>query len=170
MDVRRADFEALALPHLDAAYTLARWLCRSAVDAEDIVQEAMLRAFRAFDGRRIGAVRPWLMAIVRNSFRDHLARRKLDGEREAEHAIDLAPSEAPTPEAEALWRSQRRRLDEMLGLLPPDYREVLVLREVQDLSYREIAALIDAPIGTVMSRLARARALLKDHWLAEDAL
>lgn len=170
MDVRKAEFEALAMPHLDAAYTLARWLCRSAIDAEDIVQEAMLRAFRAFDPGRVEAVRPWLMAIVRNCFHDHAARARSEEVRKARHAQDLAPAEAPSPEAAAVWSQERRRLDEMLALLPPDFREVLVLREVHDLSYREIAEVVGAPIGTVMSRLARARALLKDHWMAEDAL
>jgi RNA polymerase sigma-70 factor (ECF subfamily) len=170
MEHRKAEFEALAVPHLDDAYALARWLSRSAVDAEDIVQEAMLRAFRAFDGRRIDAVRPWLMAIVRNCFHDQAARTRAQDRRRDDGARELALAEAPTPEAVAVWRDERRRLDKMLGLLPPEHREVLVLRELQDLSYREIAEVIGAPIGTVMSRLARARALLKAHWLAEAAL
>ena len=162
MTDRRARFEALALPHLDAAYSLARWLSRSSADAEDIVQEAMLRAFRAFDGARPETLRPWLLAIVRNCFRDHVGRRgqtqPLD---DHAHALRFA---GPDPETEAAWASERRRLDAVLALLPPDFREVLVLRELEDLSYRQIAEIVDAPIGTVMSRLARARALLKDHW------
>jgi RNA polymerase sigma-70 factor (ECF subfamily) len=167
MDIRRRDFEALAMPHLDAAYTLARWLSRSAADADDIVQDAMLKAFRAFDGRRIEAVRPWLMAIVRNCFRDHASRAKPgDGD---EDALARVAADGPDPEAAALWSSERRKLDRMLACLPADFREVLVLREVQDMSYREIAEAIGAPIGTVMSRLARARALLKDNWMAEAA-
>ena len=169
MNNRRAEFEALALPHLDAAYSLARWLSRSPVDAEDIVQEAMLRAFRAFDGVRGKTVRPWLMAIVRNCFRDHVVkdrRRELAG---GDETLEQTPDEGPSPEAEAAAASERRRLDRMLALLPDDYREVLVLREIEDMSYREIAEVIGAPIGTVMSRLARARALLKEKWLAEDA-
>jgi RNA polymerase sigma-70 factor (ECF subfamily) len=167
MDNRRAEFEALALPHLDAAYSLARWLARSPADAEDIVQDAMLRAFRAFESARREAVRPWLMAIVRNCFHDHTARNRRytpvgdDLERTADSAA--------TPEAEAASASERRRLEGMLALLPDDFRTVLVLREVEDLSYREIAEAIGAPVGTVMSRLARARALLRDRWLAEDA-
>ena len=166
MNSRRTEFEALALPHLDAAYSLARWLARSPADAEDIVQDAMLRAFRAFEGARGETVRPWLMAIVRNCFHDHLARAK---RREpTSERLDEAPFEGPTPEAEAAWASERRKLDRMLGLLPDDYREVLVLRELEDMSYREISDAIGAPIGTVMSRLARARALLKDRWLAEE--
>ena len=166
MDRQRTEFERLALPHLDAAYTLARWLSRSTVDAEDIVQEAMLRAYRAFDSVRGESVRPWLMSIVRNCFRDHLARAgRLEG---LGDRLDHAPFEGPSPEAEAAVASDRRRLDAMLALLPDDFREVLVLREVEDMSYREIAEAIGAPIGTVMSRLARARALLTDTWLAED--
>jgi len=166
MDSHRTEFERLAMPHLDAAYSLAHWLSRSAVDAEDIVQDAMLRAFRAFDTVRGESVRPWLMTIVRNCFRDHVARvNRLEG---LGDRLEQAPSDDPSPEAEAAAASDRRRLDAMLALLPDDYREVLILREVEDMSYREIADAIGAPIGTVMSRLARARALLKDKWLAED--
>ncbi len=167
MNDRRARFEAQALPHLDAAYTLARWLSRSAVDAEDIVQEAMLRAFRAFDGARGETVKPWLLAIVRNCFRDHAGRasrlRTVGEEGMEEVAFD-----GPDPEIAAAQASERRRLEQMLALLPGDYREVLVLREIEDMSYRQIAEAIGAPVGTVMSRLARARALLKARWLTEE--
>jgi RNA polymerase sigma-70 factor (ECF subfamily) len=168
MDKRQTKFEALAMPHLDAAYSLARWLSRSPADAEDIVQEALLRAFRAFDAVREGAVRPWLMTIVRNCWRDHAAKaRRCESADEA--AVEQLTFDGPSPEAEAENASERRRLDRMLALLPDDYREVLLLREMEDMSYREISQAIDAPIGTVMSRLARARALLKDKWLAEGA-
>jgi RNA polymerase sigma factor (sigma-70 family) len=168
MDNRRTEFEALALPHLDAAYSLARWLSRSPTDAEDIVQDAMLRAFRAFDGMKGETVRPWLMAIVRNCFRDHAAKARRH-EPFGEEVLERTAFDGPSPEAEALDAGERRRLDRMLALLPDDYREVLLLREMEDMSYREISHAISAPIGTVMSRLARARALLKDKWLAEDA-
>jgi RNA polymerase sigma factor (sigma-70 family) len=167
MDNRRTEFEALAMPHLDAAYSLARWLSRSPVDADDIVQEAMLRAFRAFDAVRAETVRPWLMAIVRNCFRDHRDRAKRH-EPAGEAAFEQLAFEGPSPEAQAEGASARRRLDGMLALLPDDYREVLLLREMEDMSYREISEAIGAPIGTVMSRLARARAILKDKWLAEE--
>jgi RNA polymerase sigma factor (sigma-70 family) len=167
MDDRRTQFELLALPHLDAAYSLARWLSRSSVDAEDIVQEAMLQAFRAFDAVRSETVRPWLMAIVRNCFHDHSGRTKRQ-DPAGEAALEHLAFDGPSPEAEAEGASTRRRLDRMLALLPDDYREVLLLREVEDMSYRQIADAIDAPIGTVMSRLARARALLKANWQAED--
>lgn len=167
MDKRRIEFEALALPHLDAAYSLARWLARPPVDAEDVVQEAMLRAFRAFDSLRGEAVKPWLLAIVRNCHNDQAvkARRRWS---HAEIPEDVA-DEAPTPEEGAARASERRKLSRMLALLPQEHREVLVLRELRDLSYREIADELGVPIGTVMSRLARARTLLKDRWLAEDA-
>ncbi len=168
MDNRQTEFEAMAMPHLDAAYSLARWLSRSPTDAEDIVQEAMLRAFRAFDAVRGETVRPWLMAIVRNCFRDHNAKARRH-EPASETVLEHLVFDGPSPEAEALGASERRRLDRMLALLPDDYREVLLLREMEDMSYREISEAIGAPIGTVMSRLARARALLKDKWLAEDA-
>ena len=166
MDNRRTEFEALAMPHLDAAYSLARWLSRSPVDADDIVQEAMLRAFRAFGVVRVDAVRPWLMAIVRNCFHDHKdkARRHASS---GETAFDALVFDGPSPEAEAQGASERRRLDRMLALLPDDYREVLLLREMEDMNYREISEAVGIPMGTVMSRLARARALLKDKWLAE---
>ena len=167
MNVRRARFEAEALPHLDAAYSLARWLSRSPADADDIVQEAMLRAFRAFDGVRGERIRPWLLAIVRNCFRDHAGRaRRLP--QAPEQALDQARFDGPDPEEQAADASQRRRLERILRRLPEAYREVLVLREVEDMSYREIAEVIGAPIGTVMSRLARARGLLKQEWQEED--
>lgn len=166
MDDRRSQFEALALPHLDAAFNLARWLSRSQADAEDIVQEAMLRAFRAFDGARVEAVRPWLMTIVRNCFHDLRARSARQAPAEG---LEQRPDEGPTPEAQAELSSDRRRLERLLDLLPDEFREALVLREFEDMSYREIAEAVGVPIGTVMSRLARARALLKDHWMREEA-
>jgi RNA polymerase sigma-70 factor (ECF subfamily) len=166
MTDRRAQFEALALPHLDCAYSLARWLSRSPADAEDIVQEAMLRAFRAFDGARLDSVKPWLLTIVRNCFHDHVARSRRTRPMDDAHAQAL-PHDAPSPEAEAHWTQERRRLDALLARLPPEFREVLILREMEDMSYREIADITGAPIGTVMSRLARARTLLKTHWQQE---
>ncbi len=166
MDNRRTTFEALAMPHLDAAYTLARWLSRSPTDAEDIVQEAMLRAFRAFDAMRGETIRPWLMTIVRNCCHDHRAKARRQ-EPLDETVLGKLPAAEPSPEAEAEGASERRRLDAMLTVLPDDYREVLLLRELEDMSYREISEALGIPIGTVMSRLARARGLLKDKWLAE---
>jgi len=170
MSDRRDTFEARALPHLDAAYNLARWLSRSPSDAEDIVQDAMLRAFRAFDQLRGEDVRPWLMRIVRNCWRDRRDRPHrrhdvpLPGGREGPELVD----EGPDAEAQAMRASEGRRVRAMIAALPEAFREVLILREMEDLSYREIAEVSGIPIGTVMSRLARARALLKDQWVAED--
>lgn len=161
MDDRRRRFEAQALPHLDAAYNLARWLARSPVDAEDIVQDAMLRAFRAFDGFRGGDARPWLLAIVRNCCRNTGA----DTRRRAQVPLpenDAIASSDPDPEAEAIRTGESRNLNAAIALLPNEFREVLLLREMEEMSYREIAVVTGAPIGTVMSRLARARAMLKE--------
>ena len=158
MDDRRHRFEAQALPHLDAAYNLARWLSRSSADADDIVQEAMLRAFRAFDGFRGADARAWLLTIVRNCWRSRGRAEQRRGHTELD---DELATDGAGPEDAAMDASRRRRLNAVLALLPEEFREVLVLREMEDLSYREIAAVTGAPIGTVMSRLARARALLR---------
>ncbi len=169
MNDHRQRFEALALPHMDAAYGLARWLSRSPAEADDIVQEAMLRAFRGFDGFRGDNVRPWLLTIVRNCWRSAAVQRHRRGHDPlpAEDGRPLA-ADGPDPEAEALRASESRRLEAVIASLPEEFREVLVLREIEDLSYREIAEVTGAPIGTVMSRLARARGMLKQMWLAEE--
>lgn len=169
MNDHRQRFEALALPHLDAAYNLARWLCGSAADADDIVQDAMLRAFRGFQGFRGDNVRPWLLTIVRNCWRSSAAQSRRRGHMPlpAEDDRPLA-FDGPDPETEALRAGEAHRLALAIAGLPDDFREVLILREMEDMSYREIAEASGAPIGTVMSRLARARAMLKDRWLAED--
>jgi RNA polymerase sigma factor (sigma-70 family) len=166
---RRRRFEAEALPHLDAAYNLARWLARAPAEADDVVQEAMLRAFRAYDGRRGDDVKPWLLAIVRNCFYDAAGRRAREAERRAPGDADVwaaavAAPEADEPLAASMREQQARALDAALAALAPDFREVLVLREIEDLSYAEIAAVLAVPAGTVMSRLARARAALRAHW------
>jgi RNA polymerase sigma factor (sigma-70 family) len=170
MPDRRQTFETLALPHLDAAYNLARWLSRSPSDAEDIVQDAMLRAFRAFEQLRGDDIRPWLMSIVRNCWRDRAAQphRRRDVPLPAGAQGPELVFEGPDAEAQAVRASEGRRLRTLIATLPDDFREVLILREMEDLSYREIAEAVGAPIGTVMSRLARARALLKDKWTAEE--
>lgn len=167
MDDKRTRFEALVLPHLDAAHRLARWLCRSPVDADDVVQEAFVRAYRGFDGLRSPDARAWLLAIVRNCHLSALADRRrrayepLSEEHEAlpEHATPL-----PDPERSSIERDERRLLAQLIATLPEEQREVLLLREMEDMSYREIAAVAQVPIGTVMSRLARARAALKALW------
>jgi RNA polymerase sigma-70 factor (ECF subfamily) len=169
MDDKRSRFEALVLPHLDAAHRLARWLCRSPSDADDIVQEAFMRAYRAFDSLRSPDARAWLLAIVRNCHLSALAERRRRGheplteEHEAppEPAGAAAPSE---PESASIERDERRTLARLIAELPEEQREVLLLRELEDMSYREIAEVAEVPIGTVMSRLARARAALKALW------
>nr|WP_322046916.1 RNA polymerase sigma factor [Paraburkholderia sp. J67] len=156
-------FQALALPHLDAAYNLARWLSRNPGDAEDIVQDAFLRAFRFFDSFRGDDARPWLLAIVRRVWYDEWRRRA--GAQEVaqfdELRDDLPPEGWETgsvdPQALAIRAEDARHVHEALRRLPVEYREVLVLRELEELDYREIATVIDVPMGTVMSRLARAR-------------
>ena len=162
MDEKRRRFEALAMPHLDAAYNLARWLTKGSAEADDIVQDAMLRAYRSFDGFRGEAVKPWLMTIVRNCHRDTLEQKKRHAtaplEKEGETTI---ASEGPTPEGEAIQQGASRLLDKAIAALPAEFREVVILRELEEMSYRDIAAATGTPIGTVMSRLARGRALLK---------
>ena len=169
MDDKRVRFEAQALPHFDAAYNLARWLTRSPADADDIVQDAMMRAYRAFDDVRGGDVKPWLLAIVRNCFLTATRRAKerkviplIDERRDAEE-IEYA-DEAPDPETTAMQADQSRKLNGLIAGLPQEFREVIVLREMEDLSYRDIAEIVAVPIGTVMSRLARGRALLRERW------
>jgi len=163
-------FERVVLPHLDDAYTLARYLLRDEHDAQDVVQEASLRALRYFDGYSGGDARAWLLAIVRNCSLTWRKRRRVDDRTVPfEDAAPISTSEAEAPDAAVMHASEQARVQQAIESLPDEFREVIVLREVQDLSYREISDIIGAPIGTVMSRLARARALLKDHWLAEDA-
>jgi RNA polymerase sigma-70 factor, ECF subfamily len=168
---RRARFDAQVLPHLDAAYRFARWLARSPADADDLVQEAMLRAFRGLDGLRGGDVKAWLFAIVRNchltahSLRERRSFVPLPTAEDPQHGALV--SEAPGPESESIRRDEERTVERLLGDLPPEHREVLVLREIEELDYRQIAAITQVPIGTVMSRLARARAALKARWISE---
>jgi len=172
MDDKRRRFEAQALPHLDAAHNLARWLTRSSADAEDIVQEAILRAYRGFDGFRGGDAKPWLLAIVRNCFFTAAGQRRQRRqmplpEESAANDDGALRDESPDPELAAIHADRSRKLDQIVATLPQEFREVLVLREMEDLSYRDIAQVTGIPIGTVMSRLARARALLKERWLSD---
>ena len=165
---RARRFRDAALPHLDEVYTLARYLLRNAADAEDAVQECYLRALKHFDTFRGGAIRPWLFAILRNVCRATYAQRGFGDQETAEDAVPLW-SEAPeTPEAHILRRRGEQSIRDMVSALPDPFREAIVLREINDLSYREIAEIVGAPVGTVMSRLARARALLRSAWLAAE--
>jgi RNA polymerase sigma-70 factor (ECF subfamily) len=154
----RARFEQAVLPHLDAAYNLARWLTRNDHDAKDVLQDAMLRAFRHFGSLR-GEPRPWLLAVVRNACFTWLqANRPAD----VEPLADVADESLPGPEAAFARSVDRRLLNEAIAALPVQFREVLVLRELEDLAYRDIARIAGIPIGTVMSRLARARRQLAE--------
>jgi RNA polymerase sigma factor (sigma-70 family) len=167
MDERRRRFEELVLPHLDAAANLARWLTRSTAEADDIVQDAMLRAFRAFDGFRGGSAKPWLLAIVRNCHVDTMTAKKRYTALPETHA-ETAPDPGPDPETGALQAEQSRGLAQAVARLPREFREALILREMEEMSYRDIATATGVPVGTVMSRLARARALLRENWLARE--
>jgi RNA polymerase sigma-70 factor (ECF subfamily) len=148
-------FRTLMLPHLDAAYGYARWLTRDPSDAQDLAQEAMLRALRYFHAFRGEAARPWLLRIVRNTWIDFATRNKM--EKLPLEVLENRPADGPDPEQSALASDQRRQIAAALAALPAEAREVLVLREIEDLSYKHIAVVLDLPIGTVMSRLARAR-------------
>jgi RNA polymerase sigma-70 factor (ECF subfamily) len=171
MDDRRGRFEAQVLPHLDAAYRYARWLARSANDADDVVQEATLRAYRSFDDLRGADGRAWLLTIVRNC---HLTASKQQQRRNLvplpEHDEEQGGemvARTPDPESDAIHRDDQRTLQRLITGLSEEQREVLVLREIEDMDYREIAAVTSLPLGTVMSRLARARAALRTQWLQE---
>jgi len=148
-------FRVVVLPHLDAAYGFARWLTRDPVLAQDLAQEAMLRALRYFHAFRGEEARPWLLRIVRNTWSDLRGRKgQADGLLEE---IENRPADGPDPEQSALLGDRRRHIAAALAALPAEAREILVLREIEDLSYKAIAVVLDLPVGTVMSRLARAR-------------
>src|ERR1700674_5400816 len=172
MDEKRARFEAEVLPHLDAAYRFARWLTCAPGDADDVVQEAVLRAFRAFDTLRGSDVKAWLLAIVRNCHSTALKQQQrrafvpLPEEHDAQDGYAMIAT-TPDPESASIRRDDERTLERLMSALPEEHREVLVLREIEDMDYREIATATNIPIGTVMSRLARARAALKARWLKE---
>ena len=173
-DDRKRRFELLALPHLDAAYNLARWLAGNSADAEDVVQDAYLRAYRYFDSFHGGDVRVWLLSIVRNSFLDWIkenrsSRLLFQAEPTAGTDDPLWTERARDPEALLLESIDSQTLEQLMQRLPLEYREVLLLREVEDLSDKEIAAITTTPTGTVMSRLSRARLALKKLWLGAHA-
>jgi RNA polymerase sigma factor (sigma-70 family) len=155
-----ARFEQVVLPHLDAAYNLARWLVRNDADAEDLAQEAFLRAFKFFGGFHGGNCRAWLLMIVRNTcytwLQQNRAHEPLTPFDEELHSVRDA-----NPETILLESADRQMLRQALEELPVEFREAVILRELEGLSYKEIATIVDVPVGTVMSRLARARKRLQ---------
>jgi RNA polymerase sigma factor (sigma-70 family) len=162
-DQRLERFEQAVLPHLAAAFNLARCLMRNDHDAEDMVQEAYLRAYQFFDGFHGGDGRAWLLRIVRNTCFSALEKNR---PRELAVAFDetkhSAEGKEPGPEASLIAQENREMLRRVLEELPPEFREAIVLRELEGLSYKEIAAVSGVPLGTVMSRLARARERLQE--------
>jgi RNA polymerase sigma-70 factor (ECF subfamily) len=172
---RTRRFRDAALPHLDAVYTLARYLLRDLSDAEDAAQECYLRALRHFDTLRSQDVKPWLLAVLRNVCRVEYGRQSrvllYDVNVEPddlEGAIPLWREAPDTPEMQVLRKLDDETIRALVAALPDVFREVIVLREIDDLSYREIAAVVGAPVGTVMSRLARGRAMLREAWLKAE--
>jgi RNA polymerase sigma-70 factor (ECF subfamily) len=163
-------FERLVMPHLAAGYNLARWLTRNDHDAEDVVQEAYLRAVRSFDRYRGGDPRSWVLTIVRNTCYTWLRQNRAAETASAGDAGDDSVAEIPgdpaaQPEVQFLRDLDRQMLREALEALPAEFREALVLRELEGFSYKEIADIADVPLGTVMSRLARARRQLQQSLL-----
>jgi RNA polymerase sigma factor (sigma-70 family) len=156
------NFEQDVLPHLDAAYNLARWLMRNDQDAQDVVQQAYLRAFRFFSGFRGGDARAWLMKIVRNTCYTWLhVNRPLQDAAEFDEKLSPPDHHAPNPEELLLQNDRGSLLHQALENLPASLREVLILREIEGMSYREIAEITGVPLGTVMSSLSRARGRLR---------
>jgi len=159
-DTGRANFEELFLPHLDAAYNLARWLTRNPADADDVVQEAYMRALRFFGGFRGGDSRSWLLKIVRNTCYTWLRKNR---PREIVYELDEEQHEATSGDPDAVLQEgiDRQLVRKLLDELPAEYREIIVLRDIEGLSYKEISSVTEMPLGTVMSRLSRARKRLQ---------
>ena len=172
---RMRRFRDAALPHLDDVYTLARYLMRNASDAEDAAQECYLRALRHFDSYRGPAMKPWLLTILRNVCNAEF-RRRAGGEMLTDYATDETLAEEmpmwqepqASPEKMIVQRQDSATIRRLVAELPEPFREAIVLREMNNLSYQEIAQVAGVPIGTVMSRLARARAMLRSAWNATE--
>lgn len=172
---RAKRFRGLMAPHLDSAYGLARYLCRDATSAEDIAQDALLKAFAGFDGFRGGSPRAWLLAIVRNAYIDWGRRSRAwrgPGEQHLgmDEAAEIADPDMPTPEAALIARGDAVALRGAIEALAEPYRETLVLRDIEGLNYQQIAEITGAPVGTVMSRLSRARRALIDRLAPNEGM
>jgi RNA polymerase sigma-70 factor (ECF subfamily) len=158
-------FELLAMPHLDAAYNLARWLTHNDHDAQDVVQQAAMRAMRYIGGLRGEGARAWLLQIVRHTcyswLKENRPAERVVLDDADEEWLDIAAPAADEPPSVAIRNEDRIRINEAIASLPIAYREVLVLRELEDLSYNDISRIAEIPVGTVMSRLARARGLMR---------
>jgi len=157
---RTRNFEEVFLPHLDAAYNLARWLTRDPSDADDVVQEAYMRALRFFDGFHGGNARSWILKIVRNTTYTWLEKNR-PREVVCELDEDLYAAESADPELLLIESIDRQHLRRLLSELPRPFREIVVLRDIEGLSYKEISSVTELPLGTVMSRLARGRRQLQ---------
>jgi RNA polymerase sigma factor (sigma-70 family) len=157
---RLARFEQTVVPHLDAAYNLSRWLTRNDTDAQDVVQEAYLRAFKFFGSYKGGDSRAWLLTIVRNTCYTWLHQNRAR-ELTTEFDEEVHSTESVNPETLLIEGANKKLLKQALEELPVSFREVVILRELEGLSYKEIADITDVPVGTVMSRLARARKRLQ---------
>src|SRR5262249_7547728 len=174
---RMRTFQAAALPHLDDVYTLARYLMRNAHDAEDAVQECYLRALRHFDSYRGAAMKPWLLAILRNVCNAECARRSkeevpTDYSQDESLAEEMPMWQEPqtSPEKMIVRQQDTATIRRLVAELPEPFREAIVLREMNNLSYQEIAQVAGVPVGTVMSLLARARAMLRAAWNAAETV
>jgi RNA polymerase sigma-70 factor (ECF subfamily) len=159
----RGRFEAATLPHLDAAYNLARWLTRDAHAAEDVVQEACARAARYFGSFRGGDGRAWLLGVVRRAALDWLAKRRSQAAVSYRPEVHDRGDASSDPQALAVRKGEQARVRAALEELPAPLRETVVLRELEGLSYQEIAAVTEVPVGTVMSRLSRGRRQLQQR-------
>jgi RNA polymerase sigma-70 factor (ECF subfamily) len=167
---KQTQFEATILPHLDAAYNLARWLTRNEHDAEDVAQDAFVRAFKFFGGFRGENGRSWLLSIVRNTCYNWLEKnRRKELGTVFDEKIHIIEDESASPEAALSKRFDAEMVRQAMEDLPVEFREVLVLREMEDMSYKEIASIAGIPMGTVMSRLARGRKLMQQSLAQREA-
>jgi RNA polymerase sigma factor (sigma-70 family) len=171
-DFARRRFNEMVLPHLDDAYGLARWLTGNRTDAEDVVQDACMRALASLETAVVERPRAWLLTIVRNTAFSWMGKNRpkavvLVGDSELLDAAAAHRDASPGPEEVLIAAADEAALESAILALPPIFREVVVMRDINGMSYREIAAATGAPQGTVMSRLARARALLRERWSAE---